>query len=98
MAARRFLQSSSIHDPLDLRLDRYGERRIRDTWPSFSRVIRLSARSFHWEIRAYGGRSAGSGAARGAFRRTFPAAGWIWGAMGLLSSSFGLLRRVGGRA
>ena len=98
MAARRFLPSSSIQDSLNGRLKRCGERRIRDTWPSFSREIRLSARSFHSEIRARGGRPAGAGAARGAFRRTFPAAGWIWGAMGLLSSSFGLSRRVGGAA
>ena len=97
MAACRFLQSLSIRCPLDWRLERCGERRIRDTWPSFSREIRLPARSFHSEIRARSERSAGSGAARGAFRREFPA-GWIWGAMGLSTSSFGLSRRVGGGA
>jgi len=98
MAARRFLQSLSIRRPLDGRLERCGKRRIWDTWPSFSREIRLSARSFHSEIRACSGRPAGSGAARGAFRRTFPPGGWVWGVMGLCTSSFGLSRRLGGGA
>lgn len=98
MAARRFLQSLSIRRPLDWRLERCGERRTRDTWPSFSRETRLSARSFHSEIRAHSGRSAGSGAARGAFRGTFPAGGWVWGAMGLWTSILGLGRRAGERA
>ena len=95
MAVCRFLQSLSIRRPLDWRPERCGERRIRDTWPSFSREIRLSARSFHSEIRARSGRPAGSGAARGAFRRAFPPGGWVWGAMGLCTSSFGLSRCAG---
>jgi len=53
---------------------RCGERRIRDTWPSFTYEILHSARKSRTEIRACRGRFAGTGAGRGFSTRRFP---WI---------------------